>query len=172
MVLLLVTSLAIAQERDWKVYGIGAGCTALSIPVTYLGASLLTSTSNRLVLGLLPPVLWGVMVPSSTAYFSTKFAAGKAGVELSKPGLAYGATIGSNVGLYAGGTALKVSSDQIGEVVAYGLISAAVLPLPTWLMIKNPNASAALSVVPSNDGARWQGGYRVSFWSIAASSSR
>ena len=163
MLLLMLSSLLTAQERDWKAYGIGAGCTALSIPVTYVGASLLTTTSNRLVLGLLPPVLWGVMLPATTAHFSTKLATKKSGYNLGKPGLAYGTTIGSNVGLYATGTALKISSDQIGEVIAYGLISAIVLPLPTWLMSQQPNVSASLSVTPTSDGALWQGGYQIAF---------
>ena len=160
---LLMLSLATAGERAWEVYGAGVGCTLLSIPVTYLGASLLTQGSNTLVAGLLPPVLWGVMLPSSTAYFSTKVMAGRYGYELKRPGLAYGTTILTNIGLYAGGTALGVSSDQLGEVIGYGVLSAALLPLPTWLMSKHPNASISLSVVPSDAGAIWGGGYHVDF---------
>ena len=46
--------IADARELDWKMYGVGAASTALSMPLTYVGASLLTKTSNKLVTGMLP----------------------------------------------------------------------------------------------------------------------
>ena len=160
---ILTSSMAQANQKSLKSYGIGASCTMLSIPITYAGASILIETSNQLVPGLLPPVLFGVLLPSSSATFSTKWALTKGGYTVDKPNLIYSATVLSNIALYAGGTVLGVSSDQFGEVLVYGLVTSALLPLPTWLMSKNPDASISLSVTPTDNGPYLSGGYRVDF---------
>ena len=155
--------IADARELDWKMYGVGAASTALSMPLTYVGASLLTKTSNKLVTGMLPPVLFGIAVPASSSHFSMKYYGNRHGYELSRPGLTFGSTVACNTMLFAGGSALGVSRNHFGEVVGYTLISAALLPLPTWLMSKQENSTISISVLPLEGDLFWSGGYGVAF---------
>ena len=161
--MLMLLSLAAAEPSPWKIYAKSAGVAALSMPVVYGSAYVLTNGSNRLVLGLLPPVLFGITGPSSAAYFSGKYFAKQDGYTVHRPGLVYGGTVALNTGLYASGTALKVSSDQWQEVVLYSLANAALLPLPMWLSLKKSDVSANVQVLPQNGTWMVSGGLNASF---------
>ena len=161
--LMLLSSLAVAESDSWKVYAKSAAVTAATMPVVYGGAYLLTNGSNRLVLGLLPPVLFGITAPSSAAYFSGKYFAKQQGYVINRPGLVYGGTVALNTGLYASGTALKISSDQWQDVLLYSIVNAALLPLPTWLSLKESDMSASLQAIPQDGSWIVSGGLNGSF---------
>lgn len=151
------------SDFSWKAYGIGVGATALSIPISTFGAGLLTKSSNKLVMGMLPPVLCGIVVPSSTAFFSSNWMIAKEGKTLSSPGLTYGLTTGLGVGLFTTQTVMGVSSDQMTDMLIAGTVNALLLPLPTVLMAKDSNITTQLSVKPSQDGMVWSGGIYGTF---------
>ena len=122
--------------------------TAASMPVTYALAEALTSTSNQLVIGWLPAVLTGVVLPSGVAVGSSTVVANKYGYGFD-PSMALGQTIGLNVGIFAGGTALGVSTNNWQDKLLYGTVSALLLPIPSWLSMKVPDTSASMLIAPS-----------------------
>ena len=159
-----VASMATQMPKQslWKPYLQSVGITAISMPITYVTGAMLTHTSNQLVAGLLPTVLTSVMIPSSAAYFSEKYFLSS--MDYHTANWAYGSTIGLNVGLYAGGTVLGVSTDNWKDLVVYGVVSAVVLPVPTLLSGKTSSGSISMNVYPTESGQWfWSGGYHGQF---------
>ena len=150
------------KQSLWKPYLQSVGITAVSMPITYVTGAMLTHTSNQLVAGLLPTVLTSVMIPSSAAYFSEKYFLSS--MDYHTANWAYGSTIGLQVGLYAGGTVLGVSTDNWKDLVVYGVVSALVLPLPTLLSARSSGGSISMHVYPTESGQWfWSGGYHGQF---------
>lgn len=161
-----ITTASIPKHKSnfsWKSYGVGVGATAISVPIATVGASFLTKSSNQLVMGMLPPVLCGIFVPSTTAFVSSRWMLQREGKELRSSGWAYGATAGLGIGLFATQTAAGVSSDQLPELLVAGALNAFLLPLPTILMAKETKITTQLSVTPSQAGMVWSGGMHGHF---------
>ena len=137
-----------AQRLDWKYYAQCVAATATVMPMTYAMGEALTGTSNRLVSGMLPAVISGVLLPASVSVGTASLIADKRGMDLDT-GTVFGQTVGLNTGLYVGGTALGVSTDKWQERFIYGAVSALLLPLPSMMGMSSPNTTASLLVAPS-----------------------
>ena len=154
MVMLWISMLGTAQaERlDWREYAHCAAATAVAMPVTFAMGEALTGTSNQLVFGMLPAVVTGVVLPASVSVGTASLMAKKSGQDF-EVGNAFGYTVGLNTGIYAGGTALGISSGKWKDRLIYGAVTAVLLPLPSILSMKDPNSTASLSVMPSMAGS-------------------
>ena len=153
MVTLLVGMIGMAQAQvpEWnryKAYAQAVAVTAAAMPVTYAVGEALTGTSNQLVSGMLPAVISGVVIPSSVAVGTSSIIAQTYDMDLDT-GAAFGQTVGLNVGLYAGGTAMGVSTDDIKDRLIFGAVSALLLPIPSMIAMKSPLTTARLSVAPA-----------------------
>jgi hypothetical protein len=137
--------------------------TAASMPVTFALGEALTSTSNQLVPGLLPAVLTGVVLPAGVVVGASTVMANKYGYEFDSS-KALGQTIGLNVGVYAGGTALGVSTNNWQDKLLYGAVSALLLPIPSWVSMNVPDTSASVLIVPStSENWKWQASFQHRF---------
>ena len=152
-----------AETFPVSAYVKSAAVTSLSTPVAIFGAGLLTQGSNQLVAGLLPPVLFGIAIPGSAAYFSSNRFLEDMGYETSFSTKRYGSTIVAGIGTYASGTALGFSSDSWTDVATYSLLNALILPLPNILMHQSSKVAYNCHFQPSNDGMYFTGGIHAAF---------
>jgi len=137
--------------------------TAASMPVTFALGEALTSTSNQLVIGLLPAVLSGVVLPAGVVVGSSTVMANKYGYEYDSS-KALGQTIGLNAAIYSSGTALGVSTSSWQDKLLYGTVSALLLPIPSWVSMNVPNTSASMLIVPStSENWKWQASFQHRF---------
>lgn len=117
----------------WAGYCKSVISTAAIMPVTYVIADTLKSSSNQLVPGLIPPVLTGVLLPASMASASSLYFGGVHDVDTKGR---FGAIATMNLGLYAGGTAMGLSTQNLRDALLYGTVSAVLLPIPSWIGVK------------------------------------
>ena len=143
-----VIGVAQAERSSWTDYAQAVAATAAVMPVTYAVGEALTGTSNQLLSGMLPAVISGVVLPSAVAVGTSSIVADKRGVSLDT-GTVFGQTVGLNVGLYAGGTAMGVSTDEIKDRLLFGAVSALLLPIPSMVAMKSPGTTAHLYVAPT-----------------------
>jgi len=137
--------------------------TAASMPVTFALGEALTSTSNQLVIGLLPAVLTGVVLPAGVVVGSSTVMANKYGYDYDSS-KALGQTIGLNAAIYSSGTALGVSTSNWQDKLLYGTVSALLLPIPSWVSMNVPDTSASMLIVPStSENWKWQASFQHRF---------
>ncbi len=146
----MMMSLASAEHPKWIGYWQSVAATAAVMPVTYAVGEGWTGASNQLVQGMLPAVLTGIVLPTSVAVGSARIVAEKKDYEWNG-GAAFRNTLLLNTGVYAGGTALGVSTSTLEDKLIYGAISALLLPIPSWVSMNVPNATANLTVVPTDN---------------------
>jgi len=144
-----VIGVAQAERSAWTDYAQTVVVTAAVMPVTYAVGEALTGTSNQLVSGMLPAVVSGVVLPSAVAVGTSSIVADKRGASLDASTV-FGQTVGLNVGLYAGGTAMGVSTDEIKDRLLFGVVSALILPIPSMVAMKSPDTTARLYVAPTD----------------------
>ena len=137
--------------------------TAASMPVTFALGEALTSTSNQLVIGLLPAVLTGVVLPAGVVVGSSTVMANKYGYDYDSS-KALGQTIGLNAAIYSSGTALGVSTSNWQDKLLYGTVSALLLPIPSWVSMNVSDTSASMLIVPStSENWKWQASFQHRF---------
>ena len=137
--------------------------TAASMPVTFALGEALTSTSNQLVIGLLPAVLTGVVLPAGVVVGSSTVMANKYGYDYDSSKV-LGQTIGLNAAIYSSGTALGVSTSNWQDKLLYGTVSALLLPIPSWVSMNVPDTSASMLIVPStSENWKWQASFQHRF---------
>ena len=165
MSILLWGLLPVAQAETslWTIYAKSAALTMVSTPVAVLGSEVLTHGSNHLVSGLLPPVLFGVAIPSSSAYFSSEWLLADAGQVRSFSGWRFSQTLLMGVGTYASGTALGWSSDSWQDMFMYSALNGLLLPLPNLLQKPESTVSYNLHFQPSDQGVSFTGGLHAVF---------
>lgn len=151
--LILAMSLVVANAASskWRGYGQTVLATAVSMPVTYGLGEALTGTSNQLVQGMLPSVLAGIIVPSTVSVGMSSRLADDYGYTFDGSRV-FGQTLGLNVGLYAGGTALGLSTQSWEDKLLYGAVSALLLPIPSWIAMQTEDTAASAMVVPTTSG--------------------
>lgn len=132
----------------WAGYWKSVMSTAAVMPVTYVLADTLKSSSNQLVLGLLPPVLTGVLLPASMASASSLYFGGVHDVDTKSR---FGTIVTMNLGLYSGATAMGVSTQSLQDAALYGAVSAILLPIPSWIGVKPSNGSVSVWVAPDEN---------------------
>lgn len=153
-------------DFDWKSYAIGSASTILVMPITYKTADKLTHTSNRLVVGLLPPILTSIFVPATTTSLSTHY--GKQWVNQTNQQFdtkAWGQTIGLQTTLFTIATIGKMDINQRNNRLLYTSINALLLPLPT--LFSSPQKTTQrkwhLQISPQYNGTLISGGYYGTF---------
>jgi len=129
----------------WAGYSKSVISTAAVMPITYVLADVFKSSSNQLIPGLLPPVLTGVLLPASMASASSLYFGGVHNLDTKGR---FGTVATLNLGLYSGGTAMGLSTQNLQEAVLYGAISAILLPIPSWVGAKSSNASVSVWMTP------------------------
>ena len=126
----LLLGQAFGSDRAWSSYAVGVAATAISMPITYKSAQALAGSSNKLVPGLVPSLLIGITAPATAAWAGTHWMGkSQSNIALS-PWKSWGSMVGLNTILWASGSAVGMSSDRIGNALAYGLVTSLVLPLP------------------------------------------
>ena len=152
---------------DWKTYAIGVASTTISMPITYRTADTLTKSSNRLVVGLLPPLLTGILVPSTAASMGTHYGENY----LNKTNNDYdwgmwGKTVGLQTIIFTGAAAGKMDISQTSNRLLYTSINALLLPLPTLFLSDASGLKQSkwhFDLSPTNDGPLVSGGYYGTF---------
>ncbi len=167
MFLLYATLLPNAQaEFDIKSYAIGVTSTAVSMPITYKIANGLTKTSNRLVVGLLPPLLTGVLLPPTVASMSVHYGGNYLNNNSSEFNIGiWGQTVGLQTAIFTSAAFGKMDINQTSNRMLYTSINALLLPLPSLLSQGNGNKQARwdLSIQPTANGTLLSGGYYGTF---------
>lgn len=153
-------------DLDWKSYAIGSVSTALVMPITYNTANKLTHNSNRLVVGLLPPILTGIFVPATTASLSTHY--GRQWIHQTDQQFdpkVWGQTVGLQTTLFATAAVVKMDINQKSNRLLYTSINALLLPLPT--LFSSPEKMSQrkwhLGISAEDNGALVFGGYYGTF---------
>ena len=153
-------------DFDWKNYAIGVGATALTMPITYKTANRLTHTSNKLIPGLIPPLLTGILLPPtfssiSTHYGNNFFNKTNTPIDVST----WGQTVGVNTILFTGAALGKMDITQTSNRLLYSTLSALILPLPTLFYSENKGVKKQNSInfrfqlAPTKNGNMLSGGY-------------
>ena len=131
----------------WAGYWKSVMSTAAVMPVTYVLADTLKSSSNQLVLGLLPPVLTGVLLPASMASVSSLYFGGVHDVDTQSR---FGTIVTMNLGLYSGATAMGVSTESTGCCVVWCRISN-LIANPSWVGVKPSHGSVSVWMAPDEN---------------------
>ena len=167
MLLVYATLLQSAQaEFDIKSYAVGAVSTAISMPITYKIANGLTRSSNRLVVGLLPPLLAGVLLPSTVASVSVHYGRNYLNNSNSRFDIGiWGQTVGLQTTIFTGAAFGKMDTNETSNRVLYTSINTLLLPLPMLLSQGNDKKQVRwdLSIQPTAKGTFLSGGYYGTF---------
>ena len=167
MFLLYATLLPNAKaDFDIKSYAIGVTTAAISMPITYRTANRLTKTSNRLVLGLLPPLLTGVLLPPTVTAMGMHYGESYLNSTNSEFDVGiWGRTVGLQTAIFTGAAVSKMDINQTSNRILYTSINALLLPLPTLLSQGSQNRQARwnFSIQPTAKGALLSGGYCGTF---------
>ena len=136
------------------------------MPITYRIANGLTKTSNRLVLGLLPPLLTGVLLPPTVTTMGMHYGENylnKSSSEFDKA--MWGRTVGLQTAIFTSAAFGKMDINQTSNRMLYTSINALLLPLPTLLLQGNDNKQARwdFSIQPTTKGTFLSGGYYGTF---------
>ena len=153
-------------DLDWKSYAIGSTSTILIMPITYNTANMLTHTSNRLLVGLLPPILTSILVPSTTASISTHY--GKQWIHHTDENFEiknWGKTVGIQTLWFTTAAIGKMDINQRGNRLLYTSVNALLLPLPTLLSSNQKQSQGKwhFGVTPQYNGTMISGGYYGTF---------
>ena len=167
MFLLYATLLQNAKaEFDIKSYAIGVTSTAVSMPLTYRIVNGLTKTSNRLVVGLLPPLLTGILLPPTVASMSVHYGGNYLNNRSSEFDIGiWGQTVGLQATMFTGAAFGKMDINETSNRMLYTSINALLLPLPMLLSQNNDKKQARweLSIQPTTNGTFLSGGYYGTF---------
>ena len=136
------------------------------MPITYRIANGLTKTSNRLVLGLLPPLLTGVLLPPTVTTMGMHYGENYLNKSSSEFDVGiWGRTVGLQTAIFTGAAVSRMDINQTSNRILYTSINALLLPLPTLLLPRNDNKRARwdFSIQPTENGNFVSGGYYGTF---------
>ena len=153
-------------EFDIKSYAVGVTSTAISMPITYRIADGLTKSSNRLVVGLLPPLLTGILLPPTVASMSVHYGGNYLNNSNSEFNIGiWGQTVGLQTAIFTSAAIGKMDINQTSNRMLYTSINAFLLPLPMLLSQNNDKEQARweLSIQPTTNGTFLSGGYYGTF---------
>jgi len=153
-------------EFDIKSYTVGVTSTAISMPITYRIADGLTKSSSRLVVGLLPPLLTGILIPPTVASMSVHYGRNYLNNSNSEFDIGFwGQTVGLQAAIFTSAAIGKMDINQTSNRMLYTSINALLLPLPTLLSQEDVNKQTRweLSIQPTTNGTFLSGGYYGTF---------
>ena len=150
-------------EQKWFPYLTGMAATAIAMPITYATAKRATTASNRLIIGAIPPISIALALPAVGAWYGTHWGARKTNFGTPHPWKALGTTLATNAVLFATGALIGTDIDDPRQAVRYGVASAVLLPLPTWLMAQKTTNTPFIIIQPTTKETFISGGYHGSF---------
>ena len=117
-------------------------------------------------MGLLPPIVTGIFLPSTTASLSTHY--GRQWIHQTNQSIelnTWGQTVGLQTVLFTSAALGKMDINQKGNRLLYTSINALLLPLPTLLSssTKSSQAKWHFGITPQNNGRQIYGGYYGTF---------